>query len=192
MSALSPAVSRLLAVILLVVAVGAVWVLAVEPVTARYEAYERSIAQSQELLARHLRIAAARDELESQLLELQRAHAASGRFLEGGSIELVAAEVQNKVKTLIDAHGASLKSMQALAPEEAGGFRKVTVRVNMTGDTQALQKIIYAVETANPYLFLDNIDVRSRRPRARRGQAASESDLQIRFDVSGYMRSEAS
>lgn len=192
MSALSPAVGRLLALALLVVAVGAVWVLAVAPVTARYEAYERSIAQSQELLARHLRIAAARDELESQLQELRRAHAASGRFLDGGSIELVAAEVQNKVKTLIDAHGASLKSMQALAPEEVGGFRKVTVRVNLTGDTQALQKIFYAVETANPYLFLDNVDVRSRRPLARRGQAASESDLQIRFDVSGYMRSAAS
>lgn len=192
MSALSPVVGRLLAVALLVAAVAALWLLAVEPVRARFEAYEMSIAQSQELLARHLRMSAARDELESELQELRRAHAASGRFLEGGSIELVAAEVQNRVKTLIDAHGASLKSMQALAPEEVGGFRKVTVRVNMTGDTRALQKIFYAVETANPYLFVDNVDVRSRRPQVRRGQASGESDLQIRFDVSGYMRSAAS
>ncbi len=191
MNALSPAVGRLLAVTILAAAVGAIWVLAVEPVTARYETYQRSIAKSQEDLARHRRDAAARDELESQLRELRRARAASGRFLEGGSIELVAAEIQNRVKTLIDSHGASLKSMQALAPEEVDGFRKVTVRVNMTGDTQAFQKIFYAVETANPYLFLDNIDVRSRRPRARRGRPPTQSDLQIRFDVSGYMRSEA-
>ncbi|MEE9139273.1 MAG: type II secretion system protein GspM [Alphaproteobacteria bacterium] len=190
MTALSPAVGRLLAVTILVAAAAAVWALVVEPVSARFDGYERSIAQSRELLARQLRIAAERGALESRLDELRGTRAASGRFLEGGSIELVAAQVQNTVKTLIDSNGATFKSTQALPPEGADGFRKVTVRVNMTADTQALQTIFYAVETAERYLFMDNVDIRSRRPRARRNQPATQSDLQVRFDVYGYMQGE--
>lgn len=192
MTALSPLVSRSLAVAILVAALAALWVLLVAPVTEKFEGYGRSISHSRELLVRHLQIAAQRARLERELEELRRAQSSTGRFLEGGGIELVAAEAQNKVKNLIDANGATLKSTQILPAQEKDNFRKLTIRVTMSADTEALQKIFHALETANPYLFLDNIDIRSRRRRARRGRSVSQGELQIRFDLYGYMRIEGS
>ncbi|MEE8560048.1 MAG: type II secretion system protein GspM [Alphaproteobacteria bacterium] len=192
MTALSPLVSRSLAVAILVAALAALWVLLVAPVTEKFEGYGRSISHSRELLVRHLQIAAQRARLETELEELRRAQSSTGRFLEGGGIELVAAEAQNKVKNLIDANGATLKSTQILPAQEKDNFRKLTIRVTLSADTEALQKIFHALETANPYLFLDNIDIRSRRRRARRGRSVSQGELQIRFDLYGYMRIEGS
>ncbi|MEE8622980.1 MAG: type II secretion system protein GspM [Alphaproteobacteria bacterium] len=192
MTALSPLVSRSLAVAILVAALAALWVLLVAPVTEKFEGYGRSISHSRELLVRHLQIAAQRARLETELEELRRAQSSTGRFLEGGGIELVAAEAQNKVKNLIDANGATLKSTQILPAQEKDNFRKLTIRVTMSADTEALQKIFHALETANPYLFLDNIDIRARRRRARRGRSVSQGELQIRFDLYGYMRIEGS
>ena len=190
MTALSPLVSRSLAVAILVAALAALWVLLVAPVTEKFEGYGRSISHSRELLVRHLQIAAQRARLETELEELRRAQSSTGRFLEGGGIELVAAEAQNKVKNLIDANGATLQSTQILPAQEKDNFRKLTIRVTMSADTEALQRIFHALETANPYLFLDNIDIRSRRRRARRGRSVSQGELQIRFDLYGYMRIE--
>lgn len=190
MTVLSPVLSRSLAVALLGLVLAALWVLLVEPLTAKFESYDRSIGHSRELLARHMRIATGRAQLEARLAALRQARFSTGRFLEGGGTELVAADVQNKVKSLIDANGATLKSMQILPAQEEDIFRKVTVRVNMSANTEALQKIFYALETANPYLFLDNADIRSQRSRARRGRSVSQGELQIRFDLYGYMRVE--
>ncbi len=192
MTALSPLVSRSLAVAILVAALAALWVLLAAPVTEKFEGYGRSISHSRELLVRHLQIAAQRARLETELEELRRAQSSTGRFLEGGGIELVAAEAQNKVKNLIDANGATLKSTQILPAQEKDNFRKLTIRVTLSADTEALQKIFHALETANPYLFLDNIDIRARRRRARRGRSVSQGELQIRFDLYGYMRIEGS
>ncbi len=192
MTALSPLVSRSLAVAILVAALAALWVFLVAPVTEKFEGYGRSISHSRELLVRHLQIAAQRARLERELEELRRAQSSTGRFLEGGGIELVAAEAQNKVKNLIDANGATLKSTQILPAQEKDNFRKLTIRVTMSADTEALQKIFHALETANPYLFLDNIDIRARRRRARRGRSVRQGELQIRFDLYGYMRIEGS
>ena len=55
-------------------------------------------------------------------------------------------------------------------------------------DTEAVKTIFYALESTNPDLFLDKIDRRASRRRARKNQSAS--DLQVRYDVYGYMRVE--
>ncbi len=188
MTALAPLANRSLAVAILAAAGGAAWLLVVEPVAAEFAAYHRTITQQNELLVRYLRIASARARLETELDELRQAQASTGRFLEGDSVELVAAALQNTVKNLVEANDATLKSTQILPANDQDPFRKVAIRVTMTADTAAWQNIIYGLETANPYLFLDKLDARSRRKRSRRGKSGSEDVLQIRFDVYGYMR----
>ena len=61
----------------------------------------------------------------------------------------------------------------------------------MTADIDAASKTFYALEADQPYLFLDNIDISARQARRRRTnqQDAPESvDLNINYDVYGYMR----
>jgi general secretion pathway protein M len=79
-----------------------------------------------------------------------------------------------------------------------GGFSKVTIRVQMTSDTDALQKVLYDLESHEPLFFIDNLQVRARpvrQPRRRlRGnaqqppQAPSTVQLTTRFELAGFMR----
>ncbi len=82
MVTLSPALRRILAVAILAASLAvailaaslaALWGLVVEPVTTKFESYDQSIAQSQALLARYLRIGAARE----RLVDRYRAHDAT-------------------------------------------------------------------------------------------------------------------
>lgn len=190
MVTLSPALRRVLAVAILVAILAALGALVVEPVTAKFASYDRAVAQSQALLARYLRIGGERERLQVQLEQVRRAQASRGGFLEGASGELVAAELQNKAKNLVDANGGNLKSVQILKEQDENNFRRVAIRVTMTANTVAVQNIFYSLETANPYLFLDNVDIRASRRRAQKTRTQGAGDLQVRYDVYGYMRIE--
>ena len=190
MNGLSPAVSRLLALALLAAAALGAWVGIVEPVKLRFAEHDRTIEQSRDLLSRHMRIAHERQQLEAQLTALRETQSTSGRLIEGDSVELAAAGVQNKLKALADANGAELKSTQILPAEDSEAFRRVAVRVTMMADTEAAQAVFHALETATPYLFLDRLDLRGPKRRSRR-KNKNQGILQVRFDVFGYMRIDA-
>ncbi len=59
-------------------------------------------------------------------------------------------------------------------------------KVRMRGDTEALLKLAYRVETAELALFLENLIVRGVRAPARGRKAVGTLD--IRFDLVGYMQ----
>ena len=191
MNGLSPAVSRLLALALLASAALGAWVGIVEPVKLRFAEHDRTIEQSRDLLSRHMRIARERQQLEAQLTALRETQSTLGRLIEGDSVELAAAGVQNKLKALTEANDAELKSTQILPAEDGETFRKVAVRVTMMADTEAAQAVFHALETATPYLFLDRIDLRGPKRRSRR-KRKNLGILQVRFDVFGYLRIDGS
>lgn len=191
MNGLSPAVSRLLALALLAAAALGAWVGIVEPVKLRFAELDRTIEQSRDLLSRHMRIARERQHLEAQLTTLRETQSTLGRLIEGDSVELAAAGVQNRLKALTEANDAELKSTQILPAEDGETFRKVAVRVTMMADTEAAQAVFHALETATPYLFLDRIDLRGPKRRSRNKQR-NRGILQVRFDVFGYMRIDGS
>ena len=107
---------------------------------------------------------------------------------------LAAAELQQRVKAVIEAAGATLRSTQALPPTEEGNAVKVTVSTTMMGDTDTLRKILRDLEAQTPLLFVDNLDVSARenRPRLPNGRLASYTRIQltVQFEVSGYLHKE--
>lgn len=195
MNNFSPVASRIVAVVLLVAVIAAVWGLVMKPIAAQLRSHEQSITDSREQLQSYRRIASTRKHWESRLEALTRARAVSGQFLEGESVDLVAADMQSKIKQTISAVGGLLKSMQTLPVkdlDDLDNLRKVALRVNLLADIASLQEIMYRLETSKPYLFIDNTNVRSRGKRTRQGQPDGAKQLQIRFDVYGYLRMDAS
>jgi len=193
--------SRLAALLFLVLFAAGIWLLLVKPTVEQFSAYRASIEQSRDLLARYIRIGGARAELRKALEQARRQQVSAGSFLEGSSIEIVAADLQNSAKSIIASKGGELKSTQILPHEEVEDWRKVIIRINMSADTETLLQVFYALETANPYLFVDNVQVRAarnltrsmRRRAANRAVAADEpAELQVRFDVYGFMRAKES
>lgn len=190
MNKLSPATRKIIALALLAVAIALPWRLVVQPVQEQFAAYAEAKATNLEALERFRRLADSREELRRQLEQLQAQPASQEGYLSGESETLVAADLQNLVRGIVERHGGRLESTQILPAVPEGEFRRVTLRVRMAADTDALFRIFYDLESMLPYLFIDSLDVISRDRRARRGQTETEDGvLVVNYDVFGYMRS---
>jgi general secretion pathway protein M len=147
--------------------------------------YDDSLAEMQAKLVRYLRVAGMRDDLQAQLQLLRGELASSNHYLKSSSPPLAAAEVQELVKGIIEAQGGKLNSLQVLPPKEEGRWRQIPVNVQLTATLGSLKNMLYALESARPYLFIDNLTVRTLttfNPRA----PVTEPELSVAFDLWGY------
>ncbi len=195
---LPPFVSRALAVLLLVAVLGSIWVLVGIPTMGRFAEYRDTVATAEQHLARLRGIAAEKPVLEQQLASWQRSGSIRQALLKGNNPALAAAELQKKIKRIIQSNGANQRSAQILPPKDDEGLQLVAIRVNMTASIEALHKIAYELEAAKPYLILDNVDIRARNTRPTQTKRAANQnvekarELTVRFDVKGFMRGTAS
>jgi len=107
-------------------------------------------------------------------------------FLKASAASLSAAEMQERVRQYVDANGGRLISVQVGQPRDDGRFRQVTVTMQLNANTPALRKILLAIETAEPYLFVDAIMVRSQVPPGYKAPPGSEPEMFIQLEISGY------
>jgi general secretion pathway protein M len=117
-----------------------------------------------------------------------------GYYLTGRTDALAAAALQDRVHALISNQGGALESVQPIPGVEEQGLIRVTLRVQMSGTTDTLFDILYALEAGTPVLFIDNVDIQSRAQAGQQGEAQSEAappaSLSIAFDLSGYLPKE--
>lgn len=188
---ISPPLRKVVAVVLLVVAAFMAWELVVRPIANEFAEHEQTVAQNEMLLARFSRVAAMRGALEKERDRLKGEINGRSGLLPGNNPSLVGAGLQDQIKGIVSNHGARLQSAQILQPANQKEFTRVSVRVVMTSEVPSLQKILYDLETATPYLFVDDVDVRKRVVRRPRQQARTEAEeqLTVRLTVFGYVRS---
>ena len=182
---MNPAQSRRLAILLLVVVVAAVVAVIGIPVWMMHRYYDANLSETNDKLDRYRRVAAMRPEVAKQLDSLRNKDTRRF-FLRSGAAALSAAEAQEAVRTLVEGSGARLISLQAPAAKEEGRYRQVTVNVQMTANIFALRKILHSVETHTPYLFVDNLLVRSQVPGNFKPGPGAEPEMFVQFDVYGY------
>jgi general secretion pathway protein M len=180
-----PTHSRRLAVGLLAALLVAIAAAIAIPVWLLNRHYDAALSDNLDKLERYRRIAATRPQIARQL-EAMRTRDTRKFFLRSGGAALSAAEAQEAVRSLVEASGGHLITMQAPASKEEGRYRQVTVNVQLTANIFALRKILHAVETNTPYLFVDNVMVRTQVPGNFKPAPGAEPDMFVQFDVSGY------
>lgn len=193
---LPPWVSRVAALSLVVAAVLAVYILAVEPLVSAYQETDDAIRQTNENLLRYEQISRSFPVLKEQLEELAQRQGRSGVYLSGDTDALAAAQLQADVSSTIQKHDGQLRSVQILPVASDGDFKRVSVRVQLTATLSALTRILYSLEGRRPFVFIDNLDIKNRRARRTRrtdkDKQESEPELVIRFDLFGYLRPDVS
>lgn len=186
---LSPMQSRLAALALLLLVLLLAVAAVAGPLWWLHRHYDDAISDATARITRYARIAGMRPGLQAQLAQV-RAQGGPSHFLKATSAPLAAAEIQELAKTLIESSGGKLNTLQILPPKEEGGHRRIPVNVQLSGSVVALKKILHALESSRPYLFIDNFSVRSQPvfvPRAGASPVrATEPELFIQFDLSGY------
>jgi len=155
------------------------------PLLDRYAEDRQSIEQQRALLQRYRDIGSRLPQLQAELAELRRGPSGRGGFLQGSNEVIVAAQLQDQLKRLVEASQGSLQSVQVLAMREEGKFRRVAIRGQMNLSMAGLQRVVYEIEAGSPVLFLDNLDLRPH-VQTNRPEEAVDS-LDVGFDLYGYL-----
>jgi hypothetical protein len=179
---------RILAVLLLLFALGAVVRVLVVPIWSTYLGNRDAIAQSEDNIARYSRLSTQIGALQLVVGELEQADNLDRYVLLQESEPLAAAALQARMKSVVTSSGGTLTSTQVLPTETEQGFKRVIINVRMAVSTDALQRVLYELENNLPYLLTDDIVILSRGARKRRRTTQSVDLLDVRFNLYGYMR----
>jgi general secretion pathway protein M len=183
---LKPWHSRALALALLLVTAAGLFTALAGPLLSLHQRYRDSIEQSEDRLTRYKRIVAYKGALQQRLAIMQSRTASQDFYLRNTNPSLAAAGLQEQVKQIIATNGGTLLSTQIMPEHPEGQLVQITVKVAMRGGIDTMQKVFYALESARPFLFLDDVYVRAYS--LRRGNQMTVSEMEIRFDLSGYIR----
>jgi hypothetical protein len=125
--------------------------------------------------------------LRGRLAELRTTASASKVTLDGSSDAIASANLQSHVEALATPLGVSLGSVEALAADDRGGFRRIGLRVAVNGEYESLVRFLGAIETSVPPLVLGELHIRSTmRPVAAPGNAK----LDAGFEIYGFRSNE--
>jgi len=159
------------------------------PWMERDRLYAEQVERLTDQLERYKRLADTLPGLEGSLARIENDPALGSYYLPGQTDTLAAAELQNRLKQMVEGSGGTLVSSQLLPSTDQEDVHMVSVSLRLNCSTDELLDILYKIENARPLLFVDTLSVREQRRRRRRGQEEeSIGDLSIRIDVYGYVR----
>jgi general secretion pathway protein M len=186
--------NRLTAILLLVIGLLLVYLLCFHWFILRHIELGTEISELREQLGRFERVAAQQTLYEEQLEQLRNRKSDENLFLEGSDFNEAAAGMSERLSQMIRTQAddsCQIVSRQPVRPRVEERFEKVTVNVRMRCRVEDLQKILYSLESGVPLIIADEITVikpRTRRRSSRRPAQTETSALDIRFNMSGYLR----
>ncbi len=107
-------------------------------------------------------------------------------FLKGGTPALAGAELQELVKSIAEQNSGRVLSVQSLPHKDADGYRQLSATVQMSVSVPNLRSILYALESREPYIFVDGLKVTSQAGFGfKPAPGAPEVEHFVQMDVSG-------
>jgi hypothetical protein len=166
-----------------------IFYLIVLPIQAVFLERDASIAAQRDLLARLAAVAA---QEPSVMAAIRKAadEAKLGEFLGGANDGVISAELQARLKAIVEQSGARLRSVQALPASTTDVVRYVGSRVEMIGTHRTLHRAIHTIENGSPYLFVTSASIRSAASTSG-PPARDEPILEARLDVFGAVQIKA-
>jgi hypothetical protein len=177
--------SRSLAIGLLILFLTVGILLLFIPINMLHRHYDQSLDSLVDYLGRYRHVVSTHTEVQAALDQVKEKNGRQ-HFLRNTGAALAASEIQETAKSLIEDNGGKLVSMQVVPFKDDGGYRRVTVNIQFISNMPTLRKILYAIETVQPYLLLDNVSIRSQTNALSKGTPVTEPELTAQFDVSGY------
>jgi general secretion pathway protein M len=185
---------RLTAVLLFVIAVIFVYLLCFHWFILKHLDYSEEISGLSDQLGRFEQVAAKREVYENMLGELQSRRADQSLFLDGDDFNEAAAGMSEQLNQMISTQTedtCQIVSRQPVRPRVEERFERVTVNARMRCGIEDLTKILYSLETGVPMILTEELTVIKPRTRRRSGNDQSIAEvtlLDIRFNMSGYLR----
>ncbi len=172
-----------MAALLLVLVLAAAYLLVAAPLIGLYR--ERTaVLDDRLMLAPRLRAAAAAvPALRARLAALAAGAGARKITLDGASDAIASANLESRIDALAAASGANVGSTESLPAKAVGPYRRIGLRVVLSGGYQTLVKLLAALEGSSPPLVIDDLQIHGMvLPRGRQNRLA----LNASFNVYGF------
>ncbi len=192
---------RMAALGLLLLTLLGLYILVDRLIVDKYQYYRTHVEQLRDRLQRLNGMLATRQTLEAQIQQINQDNSVDAFYMKSASPTLAATELQQLVRGTVEGKGGNLVSTQILPVKTEGSFSRVAIKVQMTGNTEALQQVLYELESARPLLFIGNLQIRARpvrQPRSQRRRRSKQKPpspppvkrvlLTTHFELAGYMR----
>jgi type II secretory pathway component PulM len=160
----------------------------IEPIVHYRRAVAEDIADAQEQLEHAARFLAAADALRAERDDLHRQlEQAKQRLLPAGSGTLGAAALQERANAIAAEKGITVQSTQVMKEEVAEPFRKVAIRLTLSGELRPFAEFLAGLEYGPQQLAIPFLEV------SRRGAVAGAKGprtLSATVEVGGYLVAE--
>jgi len=177
---------RALAIAVFVVAVLALLSVLLLPVVVLHRHYNNAITSLTDRLDTYRRVAAQAPEYR-KALDVMREKDAKRFFLKNTAANLAGAELQELVRAAVEGNGGRITISQNQAAKEDGRYRQIGLNVQFFATTPNLQKILYALESQQPYLVVENLTLRPLNAfRGFRPGPGQEPEVNVQLDVIAF------
>ncbi len=171
------------------IALGGAYLVVVAPVLDLYAGRQTALEDRRMVLPR---LFAAADELpllRARVAQLRAAASLRKVSLQGVSDAIASADLESRIDSLATSVGATIGSTEALPAEARDGYRRIGLRLALSGSYETLVKLIARIEAATPPLIVDNLQIHGvlRRPGLPQ-EAGEDAALDAGFDVFGFRR----
>ncbi len=185
--------TRTTAIMLLVIALLLVYLVFFHWFILRHWEFAEEISDLRTQLGRFQVVASQRESLQARLGEIRNSQQDADLFMKEPEFDEAAAAMSDRIGAMVRTQAedsCQIVSRQPIRPKVQERFEKVTVNVRMRCGAEDFLKILYGMETGMPLMLVDDLNII--KPRARRrtrgGQVDSPASLDIRFNVSGYLK----
>jgi len=175
------------------------------PWLARVGTLKQEIESLDDRMAHYYRLLQTLPALQSELKRVNSNQELKDFYFDAKTPALAGAQLQRGVQDMVTSAGGQVTSTQLLPSPQDEQPPKVRVRTQIKGTTDALLDVLYQIEQARPFLFVERLSVRAPTPRRvvrrnprirgqRRLAAKTRSvqgELTVRLDVFGYALGEA-
>jgi general secretion pathway protein M len=160
----------------------------------RLQSLDGQYEQGLDQLQRYQQLVATLPALRRELASEQANDEFKAFYFDAETPALAGARLQSEVQEMVRSAGARPISTQILPANQEEQPPRVRIRTQLQGTTDELLDVLYRIETARPFLFVDQMSIRSTTPRARtvrrgvaRGPRQEVGQLTVRLDIFGFI-----
>jgi len=187
MNNLSASRQKLLALTILTLLLLSGWGLVVQPLRLAHQHANQQINDLQDQQQRYQRINQSHSTLQARLQQQQQQFDDSQVLLQGRTLALRPARLQQQLRGIIASSGGELVRVQAMEPMVEQQLAVIRLQVKLRANLEQLLNTLLQLQQSQPLLNLSQLTIQSRPTRILRSAGYPVSwPLDIQFQLSGY------
>lgn len=193
-SRFQPKDGRFLAVVLLLIVLMLIYLIGVHWwFVAPHMQYRADMQDLREQQLRFRQTTAEKPEIEKRLAEVKQYEQGNQAFLSEADANAASAALIQRLNQALKDHAKDEKRCQSVGTQNFSSpddevYKRVTVQARLKCDLEPLAAILYDLENGKPYLFVDQVMIYKQQTYTPPGAKTVASPLDVRFNLSGYLR----